>query len=270
MSTPLTPWSEYDTQASALALRLVALPQGDIQAVAAQRELAALSPEQAALVLDALLGLGRQGAQKARLALEAVARALLGATTSDWLDIRHVQRIESAARDTDLPDVVALFISPPPLQAIDEDHPPKPDPSLSHLTLGHKKMLARLGKQPDLLARLAAEGDPRVLVQMLINPMLTEPMVVRVCARRPVRAAVLEGIWRSSRWSAREAVRRAIVQNPFCAPALALKLLPLLPDGALRDVQRAPDLHPEVRASAARLQARLRPHPPAHVGPPGA
>ena len=46
-------------------------------------------------------------------------------------------------------------------------------------------------KDPDFLARLAAEGAPEVVRELLRNPQLTEPFAVRIAARRPCRPETL-------------------------------------------------------------------------------
>src|SRR6185437_16544175 len=96
---------------------------------------------------------------------------------------------------------------------------------------------------PDLLARLAAEADPRVVRNILVNPRLTEAVVVRICARRPIRGEVLRLVHENRNWSTREKVREAMVQNPYCEPELALKLLPTLSQAMLRAVARNQTLH---------------------------
>jgi hypothetical protein len=150
--------------------------------------------------------------------------------------------------------VAALLVAPRPRRAWREPFD-KADPRLAHLTLGHKKAMARAQRDPDLLARLAAEGDPVVVRELLRNPQLTEPFVVRIAARRPCRPGTLRCILESRRWRTRPAVALALVRNPYVETELALKLLPSLGASELRDVSRDGVLHPLVRAVAARIAA---------------
>jgi hypothetical protein len=243
--------SEYRVQARALTSRLMVLEAGPLRVAAAARELAQMMPERGAWVLAALLELAREGSPEERLALEALGRALLS-DPSDVLSNLHRQRLFEAAAESELPEVEALFIAPPPVLATDPDHPPKPDPALAHLTLGHKKMLARTA-DPDLLARLAAEAEPSVIQNILINPRLTESLVVRICARKPIRAQVLEAIYESRKWSTRALVRQAMVENPYTPPELSLKILPILSVPVLKQVANNKQLHESVREAASRL-----------------
>jgi hypothetical protein len=218
-----------------------------------------MDPERAALVIDALITLSREGGLKERLALDAVGRAILN-PPPDELSKLHLRRVAEAADEQELPAVRGLFIAPPPAEALDQLAASRGDPSIAHLTLGHKKMLARKA-DPDLLARLAAEAEPSVVTNILLNTKLTEALVVRICAKRPIRAEVLRVVYNSRRWSALPSVRRAMVQNPFCEPELALKLLPSLDEKALEAISRTASLHPTVKEAAKRLSRTRKSRP---------
>ncbi len=161
------------------------------------------------------------------------------------------------AAEEALLEVTSLLVSPPAARAWAEPRD-KADPRLAHLTLGHKKTMARTHRDPDLLARLAAEGEPSVVKELLRNPLLTEPFAVRIAARRPMRPATLRLLAESRRWRTRPAVMLALVRNPWAEPAVALKVLPFLPAAELGDLARDPALHPLLRATAGRLRARRK------------
>lgn len=113
--------------------------------------------------------------------------------------------------------------------------------------------MARGHRDPDLLARLAAEGEPVVVRELLRNPRLTEDLVVRIAARRPCRPQTLRCLHEDPRWRSRPAVVRAIAQNPFAEPELVAKLLPTLATRQLVAIRADAALHALVRALAARL-----------------
>lgn len=242
---------EYRVQVQALIGRIMAYEPLGLQSVAAARELAALEPERAAFMLEALVALARRGDGNARIVVDAVARALLDAPP-EQLSHLHRGRIEEAARESELHTVAALFAAPDARLAVEKFVRPRQDPAIAHLTLGHKKMLARTAN-PDLLARLAAEAEPAVVRNILVNPRLTESMVVRICARKPIKADVLRLVYASRTWSVREKVREAIVHNPYCEPELALKILPTLPRQTLALIAKNAALHANLREAAARL-----------------
>jgi hypothetical protein len=238
-------------EALVLARRLASLEEGAIRARAAARLLVAIEPARAVLVLAALV---RAAAPEARVALAAAGQAL--SDPREDLPYPWLAEVYAAAVARGAAEVAALLVAPPPRRAWAEPFD-KPDARLAHLTLGHKKAMARARRDPDLLARLAAEGEPVVVRELLRNPQLTEPFVVRIAARRPCRPETLRCIHEARRWRTRPAVAAALVRNPYVETEIALKLLPALGAGELREVSRDGVVHPLVRAVAARiLEAR--------------
>ncbi|MFT3917419.1 MAG: hypothetical protein QM704_26035 [Anaeromyxobacteraceae bacterium] len=246
--------------ARTLARRLAALEEGRIRARAAARALGALPPRDGLRVVAALI---REEAVDARVALSAVAQAL--ADPEPELPYLWRADLYSAAQEDGAAEVMALLLTPPPLKVYEEPRD-KADQRLAKLTLGHKKAFARSHRDPDLLARLAAEGEPVVVRELLRNPLLTEAFVVRIGARRPCRPATLRCIF-ESRWRTRPAVAMAVVRNPYAEPEIAVKLVPALSSADLHDVGRDPAVHPLVRGFALRLRQGRR---SALAGRPGA
>jgi len=237
--------------ARALARRLSVLEEGRIRARAAARALGGFRPEASLAILRAL---ARDGAVDARVALVAVAQAF--SDPDPELPYGWRADLYEAAVGTGAAEVAALLLSPPPMRAFQEPLD-KPDPRLAHLTLGHKKAYARARRDPDLLARLAAEGDPVVVRELLRNPQLTEAFVVRIAARRPCRPATLRCVY-ESRWRTRPAVALAVARNPYAEPEVATKMLTALSPPDLGEVARDLTVHPLVRGLAERLHGRGR------------
>lgn len=231
--------------AEALAARLRVLEEGPVRVLAAARGLAALAPARAAEVVGALVDAAAAGDP---VAVVAAARALCG----DLVPYEHRAAVYQAAVDAGLDEVAALLLAPPP-QAAWQAPADKADPRLSRLTLGHKKAMARTHRDPDLLARLAAEGEPVVVRELLRNPRLTEDFAVRLAARRPCRPETLRCLFDDRRWRTRPRVAAALVQNPYVETELALKLLPALAVRDLAGVAEDGALHALVRAAARRL-----------------
>ena len=94
-----------------------------------------------------------------------------------------------------------------------------------------------------------------VVRELLRNAQLTEPFVVRIASRRPCRPETLRCIFEARRWRTRTAVALALVRNPYAEAELALKLLPGIGTGDLREIARDGVLHPLLRAVAARIAA---------------
>ena len=145
---------------------------------------------------------------------------------------------------------------PPVLDAVqeyDEDAAKRADAKLFTQSLGHMKTQARLTKNPDQLARLAVASNAEVVRNVLINPRLTEDIVVRIAARRPARPEPLLEIWRSAKWSSRPTVRRALAFNPYFPPEVGTKIVPLLSVSDLKELSRDNFVHPALKEQAIAL-----------------
>jgi hypothetical protein len=90
-------------------------------------------------------------------------------------------------------------------------------------TLGRRKTLART-VTGDLFVRVLDDPHPEVIRNALLNPHATEAHAVRVAARRPVSAGILEVV-AHSRFHVRPAVRRALALNPDCPTPLACRIV---------------------------------------------
>jgi hypothetical protein len=134
------------------------------------------------------------------------------------------------------------------------------------LTLGERKSLAR---RPDrrLLDRALRDGHPDVVAQLLVNPRLTEPDVVRMCAAPDVQAGTLRQVFASPRWAVCARVRRAIASNPNTPVEVALALVPLLARVELRELAADARIANAVRARAIEILRRLPPTPASPVEP---
>ena len=168
------------------------------------------------------------------------------------LDYERLAVLYRAAGERGLAAVQHLLVEAPPRRPWREPRD-RADTHLAQLTLGHKKALARRPGDPDLLARLAAEGDPSVVRELLRNPQLTEEVVVRIAARRPCRPETLRCLHADRRWRTRPGVSRAIARNPCAEPALVAKLLPGLASRDLSEIATDGSLHALVRALAGQL-----------------
>lgn len=231
--------------ARGVAGRLRALEEGALRTLAAAREIAALEAGLAADVVGALVDLAVQGDP---VAVAAVGRALDG----ERVPYAHRAAMYQAASARGLDEVAALLLAPAPRVAW-RAPTDRPDPRLARLTLGYKKSLARTHRDPDLLARLAAEGEPEVVRELLRNPRLTEDFAVRLAARRPCRPETLRCLFEDRRWRRRPRVAAALAHNPYAETEVALKLLPALPERNIAELAGDGAVHPLVRAAAARL-----------------
>ncbi len=126
------------------------------------------------------------------------------------------------------------------------------------LTLGERKSLAR---RPDrkLIDRVLRDPHPDVIEMLLMNPRLTEPDVVRLCARRPNAPGILLRVFRSPRWAIRPRVRTALALNPSTPPAIAEAIVPLLAPEDLHALAQDHHAADAVRRRCVEVLSRLAP-----------
>jgi hypothetical protein len=239
-------------EARLVVRKLHALSGGvEIVRKAAARELARRDPLDANELLHHVILLARGGWEPATCVLSSFVAALgLEAASIPYADsLRRMAEVQS------LDSVAALFETAPARKELDADAAAKADAKVFTQSLGHLKQQARLTKDPDVLARVVTVSDPSVIRNALINPRLTEPVVVRMAARRPARPEPLMEIWKSPRWSSRHTVRRALVFNPYLPPEVGAKIVPLLGESDLKELAGDTSVHPSLREQAARLLA---------------
>jgi hypothetical protein len=106
------------------------------------------------------------------------------------------------------------------------------------LTQTEKILLAVKADRGDR-AVLMQDNDPRVLLSLLRNPRLTTDEVVRIARSSYVNAQIADVISKTGQWMASLDVRLALVHNAKTPPALALRILPSLPDAEVRNIARA-------------------------------
>ena len=215
---------------------------------AVARALRELGPEGAAGVVGEVLRLERAGDEAAACVLGAMMAALEDPLLGRELHTA-LSRLPPAALSE---EVAGLLASGPAWRTLGENAAARSDARNFPETLGFLKTKARTVRDPDALARLALASQPSVVRNLLLNPRLTEPDVVRLAARRPARSEPLVEVWRS-RWGARHAVRRALALNPYLPPEVGVKLLPLLFRTDWEEIATDGGLHPALRAEAQSL-----------------
>jgi hypothetical protein len=237
-------------EAKSVVRRLQALSASpEIVRKAAARELARMDPLDANELLHHVLFLVRSGWEPAQGALAA----FLAALGQEAEQIPYADSLRRLAEIQSLEAVADLYETAPARQELDAGAAAKADAKVLTQSLGHLKQQARLTRDPDVLARLVTVSNPSVVRNALLNPRLTEALVVRMAARRPARPEPLMEIWKASRWSCRHAVRRALVFNPYLPPEVGTKIVPLLNTSDLAELVADGSVHPSLREQAARL-----------------
>jgi hypothetical protein len=106
------------------------------------------------------------------------------------------------------------------------------------LTQTEKLLLAIKADRSDR-AILLQDNDPRVLLSLLRNPRITIDEVVRIAKSTYLNLQIADVISKTGQWMASMDVRLGLVHNPKTPPALALRILPSLPEAEVRNIARA-------------------------------
>jgi len=123
---------------------------------------------------------------------------------------------------------------------------------LQELTLGARVSLAKSSKKT-VLRKLLREQDPRVIRSLLQNPRLTESDVLKIASLQPTAPVVLQEIFQNPKWVARYRVKKALIYNPFCPPAISVHLLKFLLFADLKEIAQQEGLHLAVQEAAHQL-----------------
>lgn len=230
-----------------LARRLRSLVDVQLRVGACRQTLGQLDGVQLDQLVTEALAAVTQGQTEGQDVLAALAHAI---ESSEWDGLRALAGLSARGRGESL---VAAYLTPhvePPPEgapmAVPDFGAGRP------LTLGERKSVAR-GRDPNVIARVLRDPDPHVVAILLGNPAVVEAQVVRLAATRPINPAVLREVFRSLRWSTQQAVRSALVQNPWCPLEVAVRLVPLLTSSERRSVARSGELPGQVRHMAESL-----------------
>ncbi len=218
----------------------------------ARKILETLPPKEVVTVLERLLERRRRGDARVAETLSAIVCAL---SALGELDAASALYAEAIDREAD--EVARLLMRPAPARTFDPRREQGVDHEMRSRTVGMRRQMARTA-DPVMMVRLQTDPDPGVIRNLLQHPRLTEPEVVRMAARRPGRPDVLSEIFRSKKWASRQMVRKALANNPYTPTEIALKLVPLLPLPAIRELAAATEIHREVRHFARTILVDAR------------
>ena len=119
-----------------------------------------------------------------------------------------------------------------------------------------EKLLLAVKAERSERALLLQDSDPRVLLSLLRNPRLTVDEVVRIAKSSFLTFQVADVISKTAQWMSSLDVRLALVHNPKTPPALALRILPTLPESEVRAIARGGTNMALKQAAIRRLQGK--------------
>ena len=92
--------------------------------------------------------------------------------------------------------------------------------------------------------------NPQVIRTLLDNPALTESDVLKLAAKRPAAEDIQREVFHSRKWSARYAVKKTLVLNPYTPTDIGMKVVHVLMVQDVRQVAQSRDLHPWICETA--------------------
>ena len=127
---------------------------------------------------------------------------------------------------------------------------------LEKITLGERITLARRASGR-VAAALLLDSEPRVVEAAVINPFLTEVLVVKALLSEKAPRALVELVCRDGKWSLRREVRIALLRNPLTPAGQAAEFAHSLPTGVLHEMLQDSRLPEPTRACLQQeLQSR--------------
>jgi hypothetical protein len=115
-----------------------------------------------------------------------------------------------------------------------------------------KLMLAQKADRAER-AVLLQDSDPQVLLYLLKNPRIGVEEVVRVAKSHLLQYTTAEIILKTPQWAANNDVKAALVHNARLPLAMALRILPNLPDAEIRAIARGAATSQPLKQAALKL-----------------
>ncbi len=203
-----------------------------------------LSSADLAAPLDDLCRGAEQAEDGPREALVAIALACSSTTL-----IEAVQRLREEACGRSLLALERFLREPADAPTADRARNERdPDYGTGRpLTLGERKSIARK-PNPEMLQKVLLDPHPDVIEQLLINPALTEDLLMRLATKRPCAPETLARIARATKWAMRPRIRLALVLNPHTPRSIAASFVGLLLRQELQLVSETGNVPDSIRA----------------------
>jgi len=238
-----------------IILRLKAILEPRIRVLALIEAFGEGDPGEWVHTLTAIVTRAQQHADPdALLALECITHA----TAHPELAYTVRQSLYVAAIDLGATTIARLFLTRSPVidlpvtlqKQLGPERPLRP--AGRPLTLGERKAAARTHDR-ERLELLLRDPHPAVVTILLGNPHVTEIDVVKIASTRPAVPDALATIARHAKWSARHAVKRALVLNPSTPLAEAIRIATTLRPAELTEIASDPSLPEPLRTHAAEV-----------------
>jgi len=220
---------------------LGAVPERSMRAHLLIEKLSALSPEEAARLLQAIITEAAARRGEYCLALEALSVPQLTHRAGN----AFMSDVYVCAKTSGFEELVHLLLRPDSSRVFNNTGESGPD----EIPSGVRVSMARSNNRHQI-SRMLSDTNPLVIRALLKNPSLTESDVLKLSSRRPASADVQREVFHSRTWSARYSVKKALVLNPYTPTDIGIKIVHMLMIQDLRCIAESRDLHPWLRETA--------------------
>ncbi|HBO84224.1 MAG: hypothetical protein A2073_03175 [Deltaproteobacteria bacterium GWC2_42_11] len=226
-----------------------ALPEEDMRINLLCRRLSAVNPFDAAIILDKIYS-----EEKGHSPQYRTLQMLLVNHKAIWdiLGNERIRLIYMASIELGLTRVSRLLTDMPPQKSALAGYDTEEDARMELTTLGERRALSKRWNK-DMLDRLLSDPDPVVISNLLNNPRITESEIVKIASKRPNSRETLRLISIHKKWGNRYNIKKALVQNPYTPPRIALGMVEFLLVQDLRDIAEDKAIHPQVRSAAGAI-----------------
>lgn len=220
---------------------LSVVPEHSMRTHVLAEKLCALEPSRVAEVLQAIITAAAERRGDYCLALEAINVPLLTRMAGN----AFMSDVYVHARRSGFDELVRILLRPDPSRVSSNAGEKRSD----EIPSGMRVTMAKSGNRRQL-ERMFSDTNPLVIRALLKNPSLTESDVLKLSSRRPAEGDVQREVFRNRKWSARYAVKKALVLNPYTPTEIGIKIVHMLMVQDVRLVAESRDLHQWLREAA--------------------
>lgn len=213
---------------------LCVVPERSMRTHLLAEKLCALEPDAVAELLQAIINAAAERRGDYCLALEALDVPLLTRRAGN----SFMSDVYVCAQRSGFEELVRLLSRPGSSRVFNNAG----ESSSDEIPSGVRVAMAKRGNRQQL-EHMFSDTNPQVIRTLLKNPALTQSDVLKLASRRPASADVQREVFHSRKWSARYAVKKALVLNPYTPTDIGMKIVYMLMKQDLRAVAESRDLH---------------------------
>jgi len=233
--------SSEPTSPQQIASALFTVPERSMRTHLLVEKLCKLKPDEVAELLQAIIAGAAERNGNHCLLFEALDVSVLTRRAGN----NFMSDVYVSAQRSGFEELVRLLSRPDSSRVFNDAR----ESSADEIPSGMRVAMAKGGNR-DQLTRMFSDTNPQVIRTLLKNPSLIESDLLKLASKRPAAADVQREVFLSRKWSARYAVKKALILNPYTPTEIGVKIVHTLMVQDLRLVVESRDLHPWIRETA--------------------